>query len=262
MHTQCPQCNTIFNITDDQLNAANGKVRCSHCDKIFFASDQLFEHNAEQPSAVSLDQGLDFDAEAEQNDTQEDSLETALDGTKHLRDTTRTQHKPISVNDLLAEHKSYRRPLIWTPLIILLVLIALVPLTWLGRSNLVQYKEGRQLLEFICKFAGCQLPARSATEKIEILSRIVVEHPKKENTLGILLTIRNKAPFPQPYPTIKITLHDMREEMVTSRLYKPEEYLGETYSSSLSFQPGENLDIEMELEDPGENVSGFRFDFL
>ena len=35
MHTQCPHCQTVFNVTTDQLRLAHGRVRCGHCMETF-----------------------------------------------------------------------------------------------------------------------------------------------------------------------------------------------------------------------------------
>lgn len=43
MYTQCPQCETTFQVTTDQLKAANGDVRCGQCLNIFSALDNLSE---------------------------------------------------------------------------------------------------------------------------------------------------------------------------------------------------------------------------
>ncbi|MEK9820771.1 MAG: MJ0042-type zinc finger domain-containing protein, partial [Gammaproteobacteria bacterium] len=37
--TRCPECQTSFLITEDQLLAANGKVRCGACMHVFQAED-------------------------------------------------------------------------------------------------------------------------------------------------------------------------------------------------------------------------------
>ena len=37
MQTQCPHCQTLFHVTDEQLQAADGQVRCGECDKVFTA---------------------------------------------------------------------------------------------------------------------------------------------------------------------------------------------------------------------------------
>lgn len=43
MYTQCPNCDTVFNIGVAQLKVAHGRVRCGHCDTIFDALHNLTE---------------------------------------------------------------------------------------------------------------------------------------------------------------------------------------------------------------------------
>jgi predicted Zn finger-like uncharacterized protein len=43
MFTQCPSCKTTFQVTAEQLKAANGDVRCGHCLTVFSALDNLSE---------------------------------------------------------------------------------------------------------------------------------------------------------------------------------------------------------------------------
>ena len=43
MFTQCPSCKTNFQVTAEQLKAANGDVRCGHCLTVFSALDHLSE---------------------------------------------------------------------------------------------------------------------------------------------------------------------------------------------------------------------------
>jgi len=38
MQTQCPHCQTFFHITDEQLQLADGQVRCGQCDDVFDAT--------------------------------------------------------------------------------------------------------------------------------------------------------------------------------------------------------------------------------
>lgn len=42
MFTQCPSCKTVFNVKPEQLGAAHGKVRCSRCQSIFNARENLY----------------------------------------------------------------------------------------------------------------------------------------------------------------------------------------------------------------------------
>jgi len=48
MYTECPSCATIFKVTAEQLNAAQGKVRCGRCNTVFSAVGNLTDGNVEQ----------------------------------------------------------------------------------------------------------------------------------------------------------------------------------------------------------------------
>ena len=43
MYTECPECQTYFKITPEQLKAAEGKVRCGNCNHVFNALTNLAE---------------------------------------------------------------------------------------------------------------------------------------------------------------------------------------------------------------------------
>lgn len=50
MYTQCPNCDTAFRIGIPQLKAAQGKVRCGHCENVFNALLNLSEQAQEIPT--------------------------------------------------------------------------------------------------------------------------------------------------------------------------------------------------------------------
>jgi predicted Zn finger-like uncharacterized protein len=43
MKTRCPNCQTVFRVTPEQIKARTGKVRCGHCRTVFNALDNLFD---------------------------------------------------------------------------------------------------------------------------------------------------------------------------------------------------------------------------
>ncbi len=43
MKTRCPECQTVFRVTPEQLKVRAGKVRCGHCQGVFNALDSLLE---------------------------------------------------------------------------------------------------------------------------------------------------------------------------------------------------------------------------
>lgn len=46
MKTRCPDCQTVFRVTPEQLKARAGKVRCGHCQSVFNALDSLLDNQA------------------------------------------------------------------------------------------------------------------------------------------------------------------------------------------------------------------------
>ncbi|MDR2787737.1 MAG: zinc-ribbon domain-containing protein [Candidatus Accumulibacter sp.] len=54
MKTRCPNCQTVFRITTEQLAARAGKVRCGHCRKVFIALGNLLEEPSHAIAPMSL----------------------------------------------------------------------------------------------------------------------------------------------------------------------------------------------------------------
>lgn len=52
MYTQCPECETYFRVTEDDLGAAEGQVRCSQCESVFDARTRLLTPTQEHALAV------------------------------------------------------------------------------------------------------------------------------------------------------------------------------------------------------------------
>ena len=49
IHTQCPNCHSLFEVTEEQLDRANGSVRCGNCLSVFQANDYLQDPGAHTP---------------------------------------------------------------------------------------------------------------------------------------------------------------------------------------------------------------------
>ncbi len=82
MYTHCPNCNTHFSITREDLAIANGKVRCGKCDYVFNALENLY-NNQEQPQSPQLETAMisavDEDSAPPQNTELQSSTETILE---------------------------------------------------------------------------------------------------------------------------------------------------------------------------------------
>jgi hypothetical protein len=171
-----------------------------------------------------------------------------------------TEQPALSVEDTLAstDTSNSKGTFVWSVVILILLLLAVGQLSWFGRSHLLQYPAGRQALEQACKIFSCQLPPRSDPAKIEVVSRSISTHPDYEDTLLVMLTLRNQAAFEQPYPMLELSLLDSTGALIARRSFSPKEY---RRSSGGLIQPGVPESLKLELQDPGEEVVGFQFDF-
>jgi len=125
----------------------------------------------------------------------------------------------------------------------------------------MHYPESRMLLQSACQILDCQLPTIRAPEQIQVLSRSISSHPKVENALLIQLTIANKANFSQPHPMLQISLFSSEEQLVVQRRFQPGEYLPD-HNQSGQLDPGKALYVELEIQDPGNDVTGFKLEFF
>ncbi|MCP3670204.1 MAG: DUF3426 domain-containing protein [Gammaproteobacteria bacterium] len=169
----------------------------------------------------------------------------------------------LLMNDILGNKTPTKKSgsIRWSIGILTLLLLALSQLSWFGRDKLMHYPEGRMLLKNTCNFIGCELPTIRAPEQIQVLSRSITSHPQMENALLIQLTIGNKANFSQPYPVLQISLYSSEELLVVQRRFKPGEYM--TYNNpSMQLDPGKALYLELEINDPGKDVTGFKLEFF
>lgn len=107
MHTTCPNCASMFNVTAEQLNAAHGQVRCGHCETVFDAlgnlqddwKDHLHEL-AEKPETDSFEHQLVFDEEFLDNDDLEYNVKPDIyEDTEALPVDEILKNQPIDVSD-------------------------------------------------------------------------------------------------------------------------------------------------------------------
>jgi len=118
------------------------------------------------------------------------------------------------------------------------------------------------LLTSICNTIPCRYSGAIDVSKIELLNRDVRGHPTQKNALLISAAFINNAKFDQPFPTIAVKLSDLSGNVVATRHFKPEEYLGGLYSKFLLMESGTPVHITLAVLDPGDDAINFEFSFL
>jgi hypothetical protein len=145
-------------------------------------------------------------------------------------------------------------------------LLLLLPLSgqtaWYLRDSLVTHSVGKQVLHAICGLTGCSVPIQRDLEKIVISDRALIAHPDKQGALSLKLEMVNTADFEQPFPKLQLSLYNDLGRIIARRTFQPNEYHANKHHSSQMMPTSKAVYAELELHDPGNEVTGFKFDFL
>jgi predicted Zn finger-like uncharacterized protein len=169
---------------------------------------------------------------------------------------------PFTFEEEKSESLSVSRSPLWTIGSLLLLIPLIGQLTWQFRDNLIHHDVGRQLLDAVCTVSGCTPPLRIDLDKILITDRTLAAHPDKDNTLAMRLKVVNTALFEQPFPKLQLSLYNEMGALVARRTFNVSEYLSSSTNAEQLMPKLKPIEIELDLVDPGSQVTGFTFDFL
>jgi hypothetical protein len=155
-----------------------------------------------------------------------------------------------------------KRTLLWLLGSLLLLPPLAGQLAWQFRDDLIQHDAGRQSLNLLCRIAGCEVPIRQALDKIVIQGRNLSTHPDKPNTLFLQVNIINTAAFEQPFPRLILSLYNDKGDLVARRTFLAKDYQPSEFEQQRLMPMDLPILVEMELVDPGKEVTGFSFDFF
>ena len=254
MNTQCPHCRTVFRIGPDQLQAAGGRVRCSHCRRVFDARARL---QKELP--------LEGDAPRAGNEERAGTAARARQAELGLGRAREGGVSGVLLSDLATEPaagpRASRRYLWgWSAVNVALIVVLCGQLLFAQRAAFSQDEVLRPLLVRMCNVAGCTLAPRRAVDRIELVRRNVYAHPNVDDALIIDATFINNARFAQPYPLLTVSLGDIRGEPLIRRNFRPREYLP-GLDPNARMAPGSPVRVTLEVRDPGRAARTFEIDF-
>lgn len=141
-----------------------------------------------------------------------------------------------------------------------LVLLLTLQLLLAQRNELAANPRWRPLVGTLCGVLHCTLPPWREPTAFTMLSRDVRPHPGAPGTLLINASFRNDARWPQPWPSLQLTLSDLDGRMVGARAFAAREYLGAAPTQK-ELAPGQSAAITLAVVEPAPNVVAFTFDF-
>ena len=174
---------------------------------------------------------------------------------------------PELIHSLLLDEEPRRTragPRVAAGLVSLLLLAGLAG-QWLYLQRVPLYGQQPQLrpvLERMCLWLHCELPLSRAPERIEIVERVVREHPRVAQALLVDLTFVSHAEGRIAYPVLELRLADLSGNRVAARRFTPAEYLPAPAGIAAGLPANLPVQVTLELLAPSLDVVSFQFDFL
>lgn len=251
--TQCPECRTRFKVTDAQLDAHDGLVRCGHCHDVFNAREHL------QDDEPSPQLSLPIDIESPAN--QPDLAPIPVVREPGEEPTTLAQQVQF-VEELTDEVPELpRRKTSWTGIVIALTLsLALLAQTaYHFRVELAARLPGlKPLLTQYCELLACTVALPQEAELIVIESSELESDPGHSNIVTLHVLVHNRAPYAQAYPSLELTLTDLQDQAVARRVFRPADYLKAGTGDHPGVPANRDLDIRLRLDTTDLKPSGYR----
>lgn len=258
MYTQCPECSTVFVLDGASLAAAHGSVRCGHCDAVFDGLRRLATELPPEP----FDRLPAWSSQADPP-----RLERPVYRPDPAQGTLFAPPQPEAHSGLPAfaarplRRRKPRRSAPWFAACALLLLALAAQAAWSERDRWLDAPGVRAWLDPACARLGCRLPLQRDATLLVLSSRDIRPHPSVPGALIISATLRNDAPFAQPYPTLKITLSNLDEQRVAMRRFRADEYIADAGERAAGLGPGASSALAFEVVDPGQDAIAFEFDF-
>lgn len=170
--------------------------------------------------------------------------------------------------DYAAAHKpayNWAATALWALGIVALLALLIAQYAYFMREDLARYAALRPALENLCAvvntLAPCEIPLRRDVSQIAMQEREVTAHPSVADALMASVILVNKAPFPQPYPSVELTLADTSGTIVAKRRFQPSEYLEKDAAIKSGMAPGQVVPVLLELAAPSLDFQLASWDF-
>lgn len=266
--TQCPECSTRFKVSEEQLGAHDGLVRCGRCHEVFNAREYMQE---EEPSPqlslpieeiVASEEASTILDEATAAGTTEADF-SPIPNVQGLEEEPLTLAQQVEVTGELAEevpatHPKKRR---WVSVMaaLLLVLTLIAQAAYFYRVELAAHLPGlKPLLTRYCGLLGCTVELPRQAELMSIESSELESDRAQSNLVTLHALLHNRAPYTQAYPSLELTLTDMQDRALARRIFHPADYLKAGNPTQSGLAANRDLEIALHMDTTELKPSGYR----
>ena len=235
MHiTHCPQCETAFKVSPQQLEAAKGWVRCGRCAHVFEAALHF-----ELAPAIPTPPLPNTDAPSLFRSV----ITPALTEQEAQATPSTSQPSEVAAAPL---------PLSWVLTSAVLVLLLVCQFLWVQRNWLAAEEPAlRPLLSTLC---ACEVTWPREPDAVLIESSSFTENPQGGYT--VQLRLKNTQHHPVAMPALELSLTDLQDQVLVRRVFTAEELSGKDHVQALrDVRSTLNFDLD---DTVSKRVTGFR----
>jgi predicted Zn finger-like uncharacterized protein len=230
MITRCPSCATAFRVTEPQLHARAGQVRCGRCGTTFNALATLISDSAGRagPGKGAI---------------------PTLPGAAPLLDSAFDFGPPARA----------RRSRLWWLASVVALLVLLLQVAYHYRTEIgLLLPESKPLIQRLCAALGCEVPLPHRADLLSIESSDLQADGANPSVMVLTATLRNRAAFVQAYPALELTLTNAQDQSVARRVLMPRDYAARGMKTDSGFAAGSELQIRVYVEAAALRATGYR----
>ncbi len=263
---RCPQCHTIFRLSEENLRRPSALFRCYACREVFDSrintvskTDPGFVFETARPPDIEDVRDQDMAYTAGDNRASEEKADQVNEPTPQIQPVL--EEVPLawaSENTAYEYIKDRREPLIalaWCVASVGLFILLSLQIKYFYVEKFAQDQSFRKYLVGFCKVASCELPPLESPDLFTLADTKVDLHPDQPDALRVTVKLFNRAGYSQPYPDLRITLTDRAGRVVGRRSFPPQSYLAAGSENMVG--DGELVSLLFDLARPHEKAVGF-----
>ena len=255
MYTQCPHCETIFVLTQAQLEARAGRVRCGQCQQVFRGDQYMFDT---LPVRLAGGEARDDGEHAPTRRASARQRFVAAPADDFMEDSRIPTVADLAWMQAQAQGGPPRR-LAWGLASLLLVAVALAQYAYFERAALLQRPTVHAYLTRACEVIGCTVPLASDMAQLELIDVEVAPHAEYAQALILTGVLVNHAAFPQALPRLQVSFSDAQGVTLARRLFTADAYAAQPLRK---LAPHARIPIKLELTKPAADAVGYEIELV
>lgn len=234
-----------------QMEAHSGMVRCGYCRQTFDARPSF---ESEEPSPQ---------LELPMPQLEPPVLDTPVSPPPPilpvLQPMTLAERVAIVEDDEVVDRSAGERTWPWTIAALLALALLVAQAAYFFRVDVAANQPSlKPALVSYCRLLKCDVPLPQYADLISIESSDLEAVPGNESRIVLNALLRNRAEYPQAYPSLELTLTDSADKPLARRQFKPTDYLPSTEDQAAGLRPNLEQTIRLELDTDDLRPMGYR----